>query len=167
MELRFLELKQGDMIVPQYTAKFNELPRFALHQFNMKERKTRRLEEGLKHQLYNRLAVLQIDNFTTILKKAIIVEGGSEALIKYNKEHKKKKNITGGQKGKGSSGSNNNKRKWNNNNYGKDSDSNKNVQACKKCGKNHMGICLKEKNMCYNCGQEGHIAPNYTNPKKN
>lgn len=36
--------------------------------------------------------MIQIDNYATILEKAIIVEGESETLAKYNKEHKKKKN---------------------------------------------------------------------------
>lgn len=121
------------------------------------ERKTRRFEQGLKPWLYNRLSVLQIDNFAIILEKEIIAKGGSEALMKYNKEQKKKK-YDGGEKGEGNSGSNNNKRKWNNNNNsgGHDGDNKKKVEACKKCGKNQMKICLKEKNMCYNYGQEGH-----------
>lgn len=65
--------------------------RFAPHQVGTKERKTRRFEYGLKPLLYNRLSVLQIDNFVVILEKEIIAKGGSEALMKYNKEQKKKK----------------------------------------------------------------------------
>lgn len=56
--------------------------------------------------------MLQIDNYVTILEKAIIVEGGSEALAKYNKEHKKKKNDGKTKKREGCSGGGN-KRKWN------------------------------------------------------
>lgn len=44
MEMRFLELKQGDMTVPQYAAKFNELARFAPHQVDTEVRKARRFE---------------------------------------------------------------------------------------------------------------------------
>ena len=60
---------------------------------------------------------MQIDNFVTILAKEIIAEGGSEALVKYNQEQKKKKNIGRMQKGERSGKKNNNdsnKRKWNN-----------------------------------------------------
>lgn len=60
-----------------------------------------------------------------------------------------------------------NKRKKNN-----DSDNNsenshsKKKQACGKCGKNHSGECMWGKNVCYNCGQEGHLSPNCPKPKK-
>lgn len=43
-----------------------ELARFTLHQFDTEERKTRRFEQSLKPWLYNRLLVLQIDNFATL-----------------------------------------------------------------------------------------------------
>lgn len=38
--------------------------------------------------MYNRLSVLQIDNFT-LLEETIIAEGGSETLMKFNQEKKK------------------------------------------------------------------------------
>ena len=75
MEVQFLNLKQGDMTVPQYASKFNELARFAPHQVDTEERKTRRFEEGLKPWIYNKVAVLQLEDYSQILEKAIIVEG--------------------------------------------------------------------------------------------
>lgn len=74
VKMWFLELKQGHMYVPQYAIKFNELARFAPHQVDTEERKARRFEQGLKPWIFSRLAVLQIDSFTTILEKAIIAE---------------------------------------------------------------------------------------------
>lgn len=80
MEIKFLELKQGDMTVPQYAAKFNELARFAPHQVDKEERKACRFEQGLKPWLYSRISVFQSASYGTILEKAIIAEGGGEAL---------------------------------------------------------------------------------------
>ena len=48
MEIKFLELKQGNMSVEEYAAKFNELARFATHQVDTEARKARRFEQGLK-----------------------------------------------------------------------------------------------------------------------
>ena len=73
------------------------------------EKKTRRFEQGLKPWLYSKLSVLQIDSFATIIEKAIIAEGGSEVLAKFNEEQKNKKN-GGGSKGEGNSIGNNKKK---------------------------------------------------------
>ena len=51
-----------------------------------------RFEQGLKPWLYNKLSILQIDNFAMILEKTIIAEGGSEALMKYPEQRKNKNN---------------------------------------------------------------------------
>lgn len=170
MEMRFLELKQGDMTVPQYVAKFNELAKFAPHQVDMEVRKVRRFEQGLKPWLYSRISVFQNNSFGTILEKAIIVEGGSEALSQYHREKKNKSKVDGGLKTEGASGSGNGQKRkaFNSGNTGvKQGDPQKRMKACKNCGKTHLGVCLKGKAVCYNCGQEGHISPNCPSPKKN
>lgn len=48
MEIKFLELKQGDMSVVEYEAKFTELSRYASHHVQDEKRKARRFEQGLK-----------------------------------------------------------------------------------------------------------------------
>lgn len=58
MEVRFLELKQGDMTVSQYAVKFSELARFVPHQVDTETQKARRFELGLKPWLFNKVAVL-------------------------------------------------------------------------------------------------------------
>ena len=115
--------------------------------------------------------MIQIDTFTGILEKAIIAEGGSDALNKYHQEKKNKK-TEGGHKEGSSGGSNSNKRKWNsasntnNTMVTKQGEPKKKSEVCRNCGKNHSGVCLKGKNACYRCGQEGHIAPNCPTPRK-
>ena len=170
MEIKFLELKQGDMTVPQYAAKFNELARFAPHQVDTEERKARRFEQGLKPWLYSRISIFQSASYGTILEKAIIAEGGGEALSQYHKERKIKSKIEGGNKAEVASGSGNlpKRKSFNPGNTGvKQGDPKRRTEACKTCGKSHMGVCLKGKAVCYNCGQEGHLSPNCPNPKKN
>lgn len=79
MEVKFLELKQKNMSVSEYAAKFNELARFAPHQVDTEARKARRFENELKPGIYNKVAVLQINTFAALMEKALIAEGGSEA----------------------------------------------------------------------------------------
>ena len=88
MEIKFLDLKQGDLTVTQYTAKFNELSRFAPHQVTTELRKTRRYQEGLKPQIRSKLSVLQIKTFSEILEKATIIEGENENLAKFHQDKK-------------------------------------------------------------------------------
>ena len=79
------------------------------------ERKTRRFEQGLKPWIYNKVAVLQLETFSQILEKAIITEGGSEALHKHNQERKQNKGRDNGGHNKGESSmfvNRNPKRKW-------------------------------------------------------
>lgn len=90
MEVTFLELKQDNMTVSEYAAKFNELAKFALHQVDTEARKARRFELGLKSWLYNKVAVLQINTFAALMERAIIAEEGSEAMSLYNKEKRSK-----------------------------------------------------------------------------
>jgi len=47
-EREFLGLKQGNLSVMEYAAKFSELSRFAPHQVNNEERKMDHFEQGLR-----------------------------------------------------------------------------------------------------------------------
>lgn len=46
MEMKFLELKQGNMTVAEYVEKFAEFARFAPHQVDTEKRKARRFDRG-------------------------------------------------------------------------------------------------------------------------
>lgn len=48
MEIKFLELKQGDMSVAEYEEKFTELSNYASHHVQDEKRKARWFEQGLK-----------------------------------------------------------------------------------------------------------------------
>ena len=55
-EREFLSLKQGQMTVMEYAARFNELSRFALHQVNTEERKMDHFEQGLRGHIKSVIA---------------------------------------------------------------------------------------------------------------
>ncbi|KAK1394591.1 GRAS family transcription factor [Heracleum sosnowskyi] len=48
MELKFLELKQGSMTVPQYETRFTELSRFVPTYVDTEKKKAKRFQQGLR-----------------------------------------------------------------------------------------------------------------------
>ena len=48
MELKFLELKQNNISVVEYEAKFTKLSRFVPEFVNTEEKRARRFQQGLK-----------------------------------------------------------------------------------------------------------------------
>ncbi|XP_074374397.1 uncharacterized protein LOC141714798 [Apium graveolens] len=90
MELKFLELKQGNMSVAEYEAKFTKLSRFIPYHVHTYEKKAKRFQQGLKPYIQNRIAVFEITNYTTLVQKAAIVESGSELYAKDANMKKRK-----------------------------------------------------------------------------
>ena len=72
-EREFLGLKQGQMTVMEYAAKFNELGRFALHQINIEERKMDHFEQGLRGDIKSVIAGHTFANFQEMYQRAIKV----------------------------------------------------------------------------------------------
>ncbi|GFS36587.1 hypothetical protein Acr_00g0046810 [Actinidia rufa] len=56
----FLNLKQGNMIVVVYNAKFMELSRYAPHIVSTESRKARRFEAGLRWNIKNKVEILRL-----------------------------------------------------------------------------------------------------------
>jgi len=64
-EIKFLELKQGDMLVTEYAAKFVELVKFYLH-YNAETAefsKCIKFENGLRAKIKREIGYQKIDNF--------------------------------------------------------------------------------------------------------
>ncbi|XP_028067080.1 uncharacterized protein LOC114269907 [Camellia sinensis] len=53
--LEFMELKQGNMTVAEYEAKFIELARFALHMVNINYKKARKFKGGLRDDILEKV----------------------------------------------------------------------------------------------------------------
>jgi hypothetical protein len=102
MEIKFLELKQGNMTVAEYEAKFTELSRFVPEYVNTEIKKIRRFQQGLKQWIQNKVALLEITDYATLVQKVTIVEKGSDQMQKQNAGRKRKFDNRGG--GSGSTG---------------------------------------------------------------
>ncbi|XP_074347186.1 uncharacterized protein LOC141686019 [Apium graveolens] len=89
MEIKFLELKQGDISVADYEAKFTELSRYALHHIQDEKRKAKRFEQSLKPWIYQKVAVFELENYAAVVQKALIVEGSSEHHHNYQDSRKR------------------------------------------------------------------------------
>ncbi|XP_074327608.1 uncharacterized protein LOC141665522 [Apium graveolens] len=60
MEIKFLELKKGNMSVTKYEAKFTELARFVPKQVDTEEQQDKRFQHGLQPWIRSRVAVFAL-----------------------------------------------------------------------------------------------------------
>ncbi|XP_074355329.1 uncharacterized protein LOC141694567 [Apium graveolens] len=88
MQRKFLELKQENMSVAKYEAKFTELSRFVPQLVGTKEQKADKFQQGLKQWIQNKLAILEITDYATLVQKATIAETGSEMSQKMKQTKK-------------------------------------------------------------------------------
>ena len=70
-EWEFLYLKQGEMSVMEYMAKFNELSRFSPNQVATEVMRMDHFEQGLRGEVKQIIAGYTYDNFQEINQKAV------------------------------------------------------------------------------------------------
>ncbi|XP_028126238.1 uncharacterized protein LOC114322976 [Camellia sinensis] len=70
----FQELKQGNMFVAGYEAKFIELARFVLHMVDTDYKKAQKFEDGLDLDVFDRVGVLKIPTYVDVLDRALMAE---------------------------------------------------------------------------------------------
>ena len=180
MELKFLELKQNNMSVAEYEAKFTELSRFVPNFVNTEEKRARRFQQGLKQWIQNRIAVFELTDYAMVVQKASIVEAGSEQIQKEREGRKRRKpEGQGGSSVSGNfqhnvrrrlefqSGRDSGVSKAGSENVGQGSrqlgatqsaSSRPPLPDCKTCGRKHTGGCPRQELRCFKCGQMGHFA---------
>ena len=90
MEIKFLNLTQGDLTVAEYEAKFTELARFVLDQVDTDEKKARRFEQGLKFWIQNRVAMFELTSYVELVQKAMVIESRSDTSQRENDGKKRK-----------------------------------------------------------------------------
>ena len=184
MEIKFLELKQEDMTVAEYEMKFTELSKFVPEYVDTEPKKAKRFQHGLKPWIRSRVAVFELQNYASVVQKAMIVEGESELAQKERSGKKrtiegieesqqggskfpfKKRNdgVTrsrGFQKIRG--GNNESDRRWQNTNQ--QMLNRTPPPECKVCGKKHSGVCNKLNITCFKCKKKGHYADGCPNNK--
>ncbi|KAL8147950.1 hypothetical protein AgCh_005326 [Apium graveolens] len=181
MELKFLELKQNNLSVAEYEAKFTELSRFVPEFLSTEEKKARRFQQGLKPWIPNRVAILELTDYATLVQKATIVEAGSEQIQKEREKKgikRKSMSMGGGSAGRSfptrfnrgvvslpgkntgfkrpmSVSVSQSGQKSTMSYYNQ---SRPPLPACNTCGRMHTGECKGKPVTCFKCGREGHYS---------
>lgn len=149
-EQEFLNLKQGDMSVNEYQAKFNALSRFAPHIVSDEARKVRRFEKGLRSSIRNKMIPQRLKKSEDALATAQLIE---QDLDEQKQEMED-------QKGKGKAATNQplDKRQDVRGKRKSFEGNNPNPFTCTRCGKNHVGReCYWKSGACFKCGKLDHI----------
>jgi len=187
MELKFLELKQGNMTVLEYEKKFTELSRFVTKYTSTEEEKAKKFQQGLEPWIRDRVAMFELETYAGVVQKAALIENNGMQSRKERDNKKRKVPFYGEKSEAGSSQDRNVKRigfqKGGNfqrkGNLGKRQESKGNNQAsqgqvgenrfqrpeCKHCGRRHPGVCNKLSMTCYRCNQKGHLPNECKMPK--
>lgn len=72
--MKFAQLKQNNLIVDQYEAKFAKLSRFAPRLVENKEDKVKRFWDGLRPDIRSRLILLNLKDYNDLYERAQLVE---------------------------------------------------------------------------------------------
>ncbi|XP_058728641.1 uncharacterized protein LOC131600505 [Vicia villosa] len=186
-EIEFLELKQGNMSVTEYAAKFTELAKFypyydgAGAEFS----KCIKFENGLRSEIKKAIGYQKIRIFPNLVDSCRIFEEDNNAHYKVvtdrrgkNQQNrgkpydapagKGKQRFTQGQRSSGG-GAPPNVICFNCGKPGhKSTACNIEVKKCFRCGKmgHAMSDCKHKEMVCFNCGEEGHIGSQCSKPKK-
>ncbi|XP_028078868.1 uncharacterized protein LOC114280697 [Camellia sinensis] len=76
----FEQLKQGNMTVAEYEAKFTKLAQYAPHMIDTDYKKARKFEGGLDLDVYDRVGILKLPKYVDVLDKALMSEANIAAL---------------------------------------------------------------------------------------
>ncbi|XP_045803780.1 uncharacterized protein LOC123897255 isoform X2 [Trifolium pratense] len=170
--VEFMELKQGNMSVSEYAAKFEELCRFAPHYNTVEaeEDKCVKFENGLRPDIKQLIGFNEIRDFPTLVNKSRICDKDGKAKANYLKavndkkgkdyvkgkpyDKKGKKSDEGGSSGKGKGNGNCFKCGLPGHRF---FECPRKDDKCLKCGKiDHKTEECKKPVVCFNCKEEGH-----------
>ena len=186
MELKFLELKQGNMSVGEYETKFTELARFVPEQVDTDKKKAKRFEQGLKPWIKSRVIMFELGTYTGVVQKALIMESESEWSSRDRENKRRKPEAQGEGQGSGNFQSKqqrvpevqrNKSRGFRRSEAGTVGPASRpqdvsqpkplrvQVPDCKTCGKKHPGECRKAGITCYRCNQKGHYVSECPRPQ--
>ncbi|MCH93645.1 cellular nucleic acid-binding protein, partial [Trifolium medium] len=171
-----MQLKQGNLSVAEYAARFEELSRFCPH-FNTIEAeydKCVKFESGLRLDIKQLIGFSEIRNFATLVNKSRICDEDGKARANHYKMMKGKNQDRGkpyDNKGKKQNGNGSGKKEvkcFKCGVLGHKADVCKSDGLkCFKCGRfGHKSDDCKNPIVCYNCKGEGHKSPNCKKPKK-
>ncbi|XP_058741253.1 uncharacterized protein LOC131613617 [Vicia villosa] len=188
-EIEFLELKQGNMIVDEYAARFEELVKYCSHHDTNEAMNSKciKSENGLRHEIKQGIACQKIRNYLELVSRSRIYDNDNRARIAHYKAvndrkgnqnrgkpysayaDKGKHKAAFGKKPSGGGFASNPIICFKCGTEGhRSNECQKDVKKCFKCGKaGHMvADCRTKVPTCYNCGEEGHISTHCQKPKK-
>ncbi|KAK2397792.1 cleavage and polyadenylation specificity factor subunit [Trifolium repens] len=165
--IEFMELKQGNMTVAEYAAKFESLCRFAPHYNTLEAEhdKCMKFENGLRPEVKHLIGFSEFRDFATLVTKSRICDVDGRAKSDHYKmvNDKKGKDVNRGKpydnKAKKKVGESSGKKPVGN--YDKEKVT---CFRCKKPG--HKSYECTEPVSCYNCGELGHKSPECKKHKK-
>ncbi|XP_074374689.1 uncharacterized protein LOC141715105 [Apium graveolens] len=67
MKIKFLELKQGNMSVTEYEAKFTKLASYVLEHVNNMEKRAKRFQQELKPWIHSGVAVFDLTTYAAVV----------------------------------------------------------------------------------------------------
>ncbi|RHN53603.1 putative cu(2+)-exporting ATPase [Medicago truncatula] len=156
-EIEFLELKQGDMSVTEYAARFVELAKFYPHYSveTAEFSKCIKFENGLRADIKRAIGYQQIRVFSELVNRCRIYEEDTKAHYKIMSERRGK-----GQQNRPkpySAPADKGKQRMNDDRRPKRRDAPSEI-VCYKCGeKGHKSnVCGRDDRKCFRCGQKGH-----------
>ncbi|KAF5472064.1 hypothetical protein F2P56_008811 [Juglans regia] len=131
------------MTVHQYATRFAELSHFAAYLIPDEENKAKKFEDSLNYKIYELVMVLQIQNFSKLVHKEILVE--------QNLKRATPQGFSSMDQGP-----------WNKRNEGsslsqRQIQGNHTTNPCKFCNCIHVGERRKEVGSCFKCGKDWHF----------
>jgi len=158
-EIEFLELKQGDMSVTEYAAKFTELSKFYPH-YNgagAEFSKCIKFENGLRSEIKKAIGYQKILVFPDLVDCCRIYEEDNKAHYKIVSDRRSKQQKNRGKPYDVSAGKG--KRKDAEGQEPSGGDAPAKVE-CFKCGKagHKSNVCTADVKRCFCCGKYGHVV---------
>ena len=149
----FQNLTQGNMTVPQYSAEFLKLSRFALHLIPCEHTKAEKFCDGLIPRMREKIAILGIKDYFQMVHKANIAEKGiKEVAVDYVQKKRSMSQRAYPSKRQAvetSSGSVMKK--------GASMNQGSQQPVCTKCRKHHFREFKVGTSVCFRCGKPSHF----------
>ncbi|XP_050907676.1 uncharacterized protein LOC127121130, partial [Lathyrus oleraceus] len=186
-EIEFLELKQGNMSVTDYAAKFVELSKFYPHYTGAGAEfsKCIKFENGLRSEIKKAVGYQKIRIFTELVDSCRIFEEDNNAHYKIVSDRRGKQHQNRGKPYDAPAGKGKQRAAPAQRASGggapagivcfkcgqaghKSNVCTAEVKRCFRCGKTGHAIadCKHKEVICFNCGEEGHIGSQCQKPKK-